>query len=94
MKIKSRYAYILTIYDDKGSLVSYDYFITRKIILNNSALFNKLSGIDLCYYNLEDKESYRGFSDTLNIIYKSNTKRINILFDLVKSTKEFLEYNI
>lgn len=91
MEIKSRYAYILTIYDDKGSLVAYDYFITRKIILNNSALFNKLSGIDLCCYNLEDKEGYRDFFDILNVIYKNNARRIYILFDLDKRAKEFLQ---
>ena len=91
MEIKSRYAYIFTIYDDKGSLVAYDYFITRKIILNNSALFNKLSGIDLCCYNLEDKEGYRDFFDILNVIYKNNARRIYILFDLDKRAKEFLQ---
>ena len=91
MEIKSRYAYVLTIYDDKGSLVAYDYFVTRKIILNNSALFNKLSGIDLCYYKLEDKENYRDFFDTLNVICKNNARRIYILFDLDKSAKEFLQ---
>ena len=91
MEIKNRYAYILTIYDDKGSLVAYDYFITRKIVLNNSTLFNKLSGIDLCYYNLEDKGSCRNLFDTLNVVHKNNARRIYILFDLDKSAKEFLQ---
>ena len=91
MEIKSRYAYILTIYDNKGLLVAYDYFMTRKAILNNSTLFNRLSGIDLCYYNLENKEDYSDFFDTLNVIYKNNTRRMKILLDLYKSIKEFLE---
>ena len=91
MEIKSRYAYMLLITDDEGLVAAYDYFITRKITLNNSAVYNYLAGIDLCCYNLEDIEEYHYFFDRLNDLCESNTRRIKVLLDLNKSIKEFLE---
>ena len=44
MEIKSRYAYMLVITDDEGLIAAYDYFITRKITLNNSAVYDYLTG--------------------------------------------------
>lgn len=91
MEIKSRYAYMLLITDDEGLVAAYDYFITRKIILNNSAVYNYLSGVDLWCYNLEDIDEYRDFFDRLDDLQDCNTKRMKVLLDLSKSIKEFLE---
>lgn len=91
MEIKSRYAYMLLISDDEGLIAAYDYFITRKITLNNSAVYDYLTGIDLCCYNLEDIDEYRDFFDRLDDLCESNTRRIKVLLDLNKSIKEFLE---
>ena len=91
MEIKSRYAYMLVITDDEGLIAAYDYFITRKITLNNSAVYDYLTGIDLCCYNLEDIEEYHDFFDKLDDLQACNTRRTKILLDLNKSIKEFLE---
>lgn len=91
MEIKSRYAYMLVITDDEGLVSAYDYFITRKAILNNSAVYDYLTGVDLCCYNLEDIEEYHDFFDKLNDLQDCNTRRIKVLLDLYKSIKEFLE---
>lgn len=91
MEIKSRYAYMLVITDDEGLIAAYDYFITRKPLLNNSAVYDYLTGVDLCCYNLEDIEEYHDFFDKLNDLQDCNTRRIKVLLDLYKSIKEFLE---
>lgn len=87
-----RYGYLLTISDDEGFIIKYDYMLTNNLILNNSAVYDYLSGIDLCRYDLSDKEDNEDFFDnivTLNADYKVD--RITILLDLDKSIKEFLE---
>lgn len=91
MEIKSRYAYMLLITDDEGLIAAYDYFITRKAILNNSAVYDYLGGVDLWRYDLEDVEEYHDFFDRLDDLCESNTRRIKVLLDLSKSIKEFLE---
>ena len=91
MEIKSRYAYMLLIVDDEGLVAAYDYFITRKAILNNSAVYDYLGGVDLWCYDLEDVEEYHDFFDKLNDLQDCNTRRLKVLLDLSKSIKEFLE---
>lgn len=87
-----RYGYLLTISDDESFVTKYDYMLTNNLILNNSAVYDHLSGIDLCCYDLNDKEDNEDFFDNivvLNADYKVD--RITILLDLDKSIKEFLE---
>lgn len=87
-----RYGYLLTISDDESFVTKYDYMLTNNLILNNSAVYDYLSGIDLCCYDLNDKEDNEDFFDNivvLNADYKVD--RITILLDLDKSIKEFLE---
>ena len=91
MKIKSRYAYMLLISDNEGLVAAYDYLITRKAILNNSAVYDYLAGVDLWCYDLEDVEEYHDFFDRLYDLQDCNTRRMKILLDLSKNIKEFLE---
>lgn len=87
-----KYGYLLTISDDEGMLCKYDYLSTDELLFNNSAVYDYLSGIDLCCYDLNDKKDNEDFFDNivvLNADYKVD--RITILLDLDKSIKEFLE---
>lgn len=87
-----KYGYLLTISDDEGMRRKYDYLISNEILFNNSAAYNDLSGVDLCVYDLSDKEDNEDFFDNiavLNADYKVD--KITILLDLDKSIKEFLE---
>lgn len=86
-----RYGYLLVISDDEGMRSEFDYLITNEILFNNSAVYNDLSGMDLCRYDLFDDEEYHDFFDELDDLQDCNTRRIKVLLDLNKSIKEFLE---
>lgn len=87
-----RYCYLLIIYDDEGMRSKFDYLITDEILFNNSAVYNNLSGIDLCTYDLFNEEECKEFFDTIDDLSSDNRlEQIFILWDLNKSIKEFLE---
>lgn len=87
-----RYGYLLIISDDEGMRSKFDYLITNEILFNNSAVYNDLSGIDLCAYDLFDEEEYKEFFDTIDDISSDNRlEQIFILSDLLCELKKFLE---
>ena len=68
-----RYGYLLVISDKEGMRSKFDYLITNKILFNNSAVYNDLSGIDLCMYDLFNKEEYKEFFDIIDDLESDNT---------------------
>ena len=87
-----RYGYLLIISDDEGMRCKYDYLISNEILFNNSAVYNDLSGVDLCAYDLFNEEEYKEFFDTIDDLSLDNKlEQIFMLLDLNKSIKEFLE---
>ena len=87
-----RYGYLLIISNDEGFIIKYDYMLTNNLILNNSAVYDYLSGIELCRYDLFNKEEYEEFFDTIDDLSSDNRlERIFILSDLSCELKKFLE---
>ena len=68
-----RYGYLLVISDKEGMRSKFDYLITNEILFNNSAVYNDLSGIDLCMYDLFNKEEYKEFFDIIDDLESDNT---------------------
>ena len=87
-----RYGYLLIISDDEGMRSRYDYLLTNEILFNNSAVYNDLSGVDLCAYDLFNEEEYKEFFDTIDDLSSDNRlEQIFILLDLLCELKKFLE---
>ena len=87
-----RYGYLLIISDDEGMRSKYDYLLTNEILFNNSAVYNDLSGVDLCAYDLFNEEEYKEFFDTIDELLSDNRlEQIFILLDLLCELKKFLE---
>ena len=87
-----KYGYLLTISDDEGFLTKYDYMLTNNLILNNSAVYDYLSGIDLCCYDLDDKQDNEDFiNSVIELNNGHGVKQINILTNLVNELPKFLE---
>ena len=87
-----KYGYLLTISDDEGFLIKYDYILTNNLTLNNSAVYDYLSGIDLSRYNLNDKEDNEDFiSNVIELNNNHRLEQINILDNLVNELPKFLE---
>lgn len=90
--INYRYAYLLLICDDEGICLKYDDLLTNEILFFNSAVYNDLSGIDLCRYDLHDKQDNEDYFDRIVELQAEPTvERINILFELANELPEFLE---
>ncbi len=90
--IDYRYAYLLVVTDDNGVVIKYDYLMSNEILFYSSCVYNCLSGIDLCRYDLHDKQDNEDFFDALNDIELDvRTSRINILFNLALELIDFLE---
>lgn len=90
--INYRYGYLLVICDDEGIRINYDYLLTNEILFYNSAVYNDLSGIDLCRYDLHNKQDNEDFFDMLNELSSDwTTNKISVLFDLANELPEFLE---
>lgn len=87
-----RYAYLLIISDDEGMRSKFDYLITNEILFNNSAVYNDLSGVDLCMYDLFDEEEYKDFFEAIDDMqWDPTAKQTFVLMDLATELKEFLE---
>ena len=87
-----RYGYLLVISDDEGMRSKFDYLISREILFNNSAVYNDLSGVDLCMYDLFNEDEYKEFFETIDDLSSDNTlEQMFILLDLSCELKEFLE---
>ena len=87
-----KYGYLLVISDEEGVRSKFDYLITNEILFNNSAVYNDLSGIDLCRYDLFDEEEYKGFLEAINNMRWDHTvEQTFVLMDLATELKEFLE---
>lgn len=92
MESRSRYAYMLVITDDNGLIAAYDYLTTDEILFNNSAVYNNLSGVDLCAYDLDDEQDNEYFiSNIIELNNNHRLKQINILDNLVNELPKFLE---
>lgn len=90
--INYRYGYLLVVTDDNGVTIKYDYLMTNEILFYNSAVYNVLSGIDLCRYDLHNKQDNRDFFDTVDDLESDqNTESMGILFELACDLPKFLE---
>lgn len=89
--INYKYGYLLAITNDMGLVTKYDYLLSNYELFKNSAAYYDLSGIDLCLYNLQNKEDNTDFFDRLNIYKDKETEKIDILFDLALTIHEFME---
>lgn len=87
-----RYAYLLIVSDDEGMRSKYDYLITNEILFNNSAVYNDLSGVDLCRYDLFDDEEHKDFFEAIDDLSSDITlEQMFMLSDLASELKKFLE---
>ena len=87
-----RYGYLLVISDDEGMRSKFDYLITNEIVFNNSAVYNDLSGIDLCRYDLFDDGEYKDFFEAIdNMSWDPTAELTFVLTDLAAELKQFLE---
>ena len=87
-----KYGYLLIISDDEGMRSKFDYLITNEILFNNSAVYNNLSGVDLCAYDLFNEEEYKEFFGAIDDLSSDNrSEQIFILLDLSCELKKFLE---
>lgn len=87
-----RYGYLLTISDDEGMLCKYDYLLTNEILFDNSAVYNDLSGVDLCAYDLDDEQDNEYFiSNVIEINNSHGVEQINVLTNLANELSKFLE---
>lgn len=87
-----RYGYLLVISDEEGMRSKFDYLITNEILFNNSAVYNGLSGVDLCRYDLSDDEEYKDFFEAIDDMqWDPTTEQAFVLMDLATELKEFLE---
>ena len=90
--INYRYAYLLLICDDEGICLKYDYLACNEILFYNSAVYNCLSGIDLCRYDLHNKQDNEDFFDRVaELMDEPTVEHIHVLFDLANELPEFLE---
>lgn len=87
-----RYGYLLIVSNDEGSRTKYDYLMTNEMLFYNSAVYNDLSGIDLCRYDLHNKQDNRDFFDTVDDLESDpNIESMGILFELACDLPKFLE---
>lgn len=87
-----RYGYLLVISDDEGMRSKFDYLITNEILFNNSAVYNDLSGMDLCRYDLFDDEECKDFFEAIDDMQCNPTaEQTFVLMDLATELKKFLE---
>lgn len=87
-----RYGYLLVISDDEGMRSKFDYLITNEILFNNSAVYNDLSGIDLCRYDLFDDEECKDFFEAIDDMSCDPTvEQTFMLLDLASELEKFLE---
>lgn len=87
-----RYGYLLTISDDEGMLCKYDYLLTNEILFNNSAVYDNLSGVDLCRYDLDNEQDNEYFiSNVTELNNGYGIKQINILTNLANELLKFYE---
>ena len=87
-----RYGYLLVISDEEGMRSKFDYLLSDEILFNNSAVYNDLSGIDLCRYDLFDDEESRDFFEAVDDMQSDlTTEQTFILIDLTTELKRFLE---
>ena len=87
-----RYAYLLVISDAEGMRSKFDYLITNEILFNNSAVYNDLSGVDLCRYDLFDDEEYKDFFEAIDDLSSDDTlEQMFMLSDLASELEKFLE---
>ena len=87
-----RYGYLLVISDDEGMRSKFDYLITNETLFNNSAVYNDLSGVDLCMYDLFDEDEYKEFFEAIDdMSWDPTAEQTFVLMDLVTELKEFLE---
>lgn len=90
--INYRYAYLLLVCDDEGICLKYDYLACNEKFFNNTAVYDYLSGIDLCCYDLHDKMDNADFFDRVSELMDEPTiEHIHVLFDLANELPEFLE---
>ena len=90
--VNYRYGYLLVVTDDNGVVVKYDYLMSNEILFFNSAVYNCLSGVDLCRYDLHNKQDNEDFFDSLNgFEFDVRTSKIDVLFNLALELPEFLE---
>ena len=87
-----RYGYLLVISDEEGMRSKFDYLITNEILFNNSAVYNDLSGVDLCMYDLFDEDEYKEFFEAIDdMSWDPTAEQTFVLMDLATELKEFLE---
>lgn len=90
--ISHRYGYLLVVTDDNGVVVKYDFLFANEILFYNSAVYSCLSGIDLCQYDLHNKQDNEDFFDSIyNYENDSDVEEINILTELQFDLQKFLE---
>lgn len=90
--IDYRYAYLLVVTDDNGVAIKYDYLLSNYELFENSAAYHNLSGIDLCRYDLHNKQDNEDFFGALNgLEFDVRTNKVDILFELVLTIDEFIE---
>lgn len=90
--IDYNYAYLLAITDDDGVTIKYDYLLSNYELFNNSAAYHDLSGIDLCRYDLHNKEDNEYFFGALNNLeFDVRTNKIDILFELALTIEDYME---
>lgn len=88
---KYKYGYLLLISNDESFTSKYDYMLTNYELFNNTAVYDKLSGMELCRYDLYKKEDNEDFFDRINECEDMLVERIDILFDLALMIDEFME---
>lgn len=87
-----RYGYLLVISDEEGIRSKFDYLITNEILFYNSAVYNGLSGIDLCRYDLFDDEEYKDFFEAIDDLSSDTTsEQMFMLSDFASELEKFLE---
>lgn len=90
--IDYKYAYLLVVTDNNGVAIKYDYLLSNYILFYNSAVYSDLSGIDLCRYDLHNKQDNEDFFNALNgLEFDVRTNKIDILFELACGLSDFLE---
>lgn len=90
--ISHRFGYLLVVTDDNGVVIKYDYLFANEMLFYNSAVYNCLSGIDLCLYDLHNKQDNEDFFDSIyNYENDPDVEEITILTELQFDLQKFLE---
>lgn len=90
--ISHRYGYLLVVTNDNGVVIKYDYLMANEVLFYSSAVYECLSGVDLCRYDLHNKQDNEDFFDSIyNCECDPYTEEINILNELQFDLPKFLE---